>query len=179
MISRKRSKLPYYFGMYIILFFAYQIDIVYANSSWRWLTSSPRELLPIAIIFTLAIEYIGIVVFGKVKQMNWRRTKILGIIIAANIASFLLPFVMRTIAMRATSVNWLEAWEDAFGAGPFYIVLFGYLFITILFEIPVMYGNLKKHTMSKKLLFRLIIALNIVTTCIVAVLERILYKGQW
>ncbi|SCZ08486.1 hypothetical protein [Alkaliphilus peptidifermentans] len=179
MISKKRLKFAYYFVLYLTLFFVYQTDVAYANSSWIWLTSSPKKLLPIAIVFTLVIEYLGIVTFGKLKQMDWKRIKVLGIVIAANVASFVVPYIMRTFMMKATASNWVDAWKSAFNAGPYYIVLFGYLFITILVEIPLVFGILKKHTLSNKFLFGLIITLNVITTSIVAILERILYKGQW
>lgn len=180
MIPQKRLRWTCCFGVYLLLFFAYQTDTVYANSSWRWLTSSPKELLPIAILFTLAIEYLGIMSLGKLKkQMDWKRIKVFSIVIAANISSFVFPYIMRTLMMKATASSWVEAWGDAFNAGPFYIVLFGFLFMTILVEIPIVYGTLKKHTLSKKFLFGLIITLNIITTGIVAILERILFKGQW
>ncbi|MCC5911253.1 MAG: hypothetical protein JJT76_12520 [Clostridiaceae bacterium] len=176
---RKRLKLICLFGVFSFFCFAYQTDVVFANSSWRWLTSSPKELLPIAIISTLAIEYTGILYFQKLKKIEWKRIKVLGIVIAANLASFVLPIVTRAYEMRIFARNWLEAWEYAFDKGPFYIVMFGYLFMTIAIEIPIIYGYLRKYTMSKNLLITLIITLNIITTGIVAVLERILYKGQW
>ncbi|KJF28202.1 hypothetical protein TZ02_05060 [Clostridium aceticum] len=172
-------KLKYVFATSLLVFLTFGNSFVYANSSWRWLTSSPKELLPIAIIFTLAIEYIGILSLGKLHLIKWERIKIFGIIVLANIASFILPYIIRAYTLRPISGGWVNAWRDAFTKGPYYIVLFGYLFLTLLVEVPIVYGFLKKYTLSKKFLMSLIILLNIITTCIVAIIERTLYHGQW
>ncbi len=42
----------------------------YANSSWHWVTTSPLTVLPCAVIFTLLIETIAVVKFGKVDNRN-------------------------------------------------------------------------------------------------------------
>ncbi|NMB28208.1 MAG: hypothetical protein GX987_09195 [Tissierellia bacterium] len=172
-INKKISILSIIF-ICIILF----SNIVYANSSWRWLTSSPRKLLPIAVISTLMVEFMGVLFLGKVKG-KIRPIKVLGIVALANIVSFVFPYIVRAYLFRATAGTFAYAWEDAFEAGPFYIVLFGYLILTILLELPLVYSYLKKYTSNKKALFKSVIGLNLITTIIVAVLERILYYGQW
>ncbi|ARE87276.1 hypothetical protein CLFO_16750 [Clostridium formicaceticum] len=171
--------MKYVFATSLLVFIISHNSLVYANSSWRWLTSSPKELLPLAIIFTLAIEYTGILILGKLNLIKWERIKILAIIVLANIASFIFPYIVRAHTFRAISGGWVNAWKDAFTKGPYYIVLFGYLFMTLLVEVPIVYGMLKKYTLSKKILINLIVILNIITTCIVAVIERTLYHGQW
>ena len=153
-------------------------NIAYANSSWRWLTSSPKKLLPIAVISTLIVEFMGVLFLGKVKG-NINPIKVLGIVALANIVSFIFPYLLRAYMFRATAGTFAYAWEDAFEAGPFYIVLFGYLILTILLELPLVYSYLKRYTSNKKALFKSVIGLNLITTIIVAVLERILYYGQW
>lgn len=179
MESSKRFKLKAIFTVSLLVFSIFHNSLVYANSSWHWLTSSPKELLPLAIIFTLAIEYTGILIFGKRNLIRWRKIKVFSTIVLANIASFIFPYIARANMLRATSGNWVYAWEGAFTKGPYYIVLFGYLFMTVLVEVPIVYCILKRHALGKKFLFNLIIVLNIITTCIVAVTERTLYYGQW
>ena len=153
-------------------------NIVYANSSWRWLTSSPKKLLPIAVISTLMVEFMGVLFLGKVKG-KIRPIKVLGIVALANIVSFVFPYIVRAYLFRATAGTFAYAWKDAFEAGPFYIVLFGYLILTILLELPLVYSYLKRYALDKKALFKSIIGLNLITTIIVAFLERTLYYGQW
>lgn len=60
----------------------------YANSSWHWVTTSPLTVLPCAVIFTLLIETIAVVKFGKVDNRN----KAFVIVSLANLLSFLVPY---------------------------------------------------------------------------------------
>ncbi len=149
--------------------------IIYANSSWHWVTRSPKKVLPIAVFLTLVLETIGIATYNKIKNKG----KVLFIVTIANIVSFILPYVERAYRHMPTSGTWFWAWHSAFDSGPYYMVLFGFLFLTLIAEIPIVYYYLGKKVDNKKKLLYSIISVNIVTTLIVAVLERLLCRGQW
>jgi len=51
--------------------------------------------------------------------------------------------------------------------------------LTLLIEIPIIYNLLKRHVDSKKKLLWSIIGSNIVTTAMVAVIERMVTDGHW
>jgi len=147
--------------------------IVYANSSWHWVTMSPMKVLPFAIIITLLIETVAIMKFGKVS--NGKKTVI--IVCLANLMSFLAPYIERAYRFIPTSGGF--SITAAFNKGPYYIVLLGYLLLTIIVELPIVYFMLRKDSSNKINLLSSIIVFNIVTTVLVAVSERILCIGQW
>lgn len=174
------NQLFYRMIVVLILFtFVYQTT-VYANSSWNWLTDSPEKFLPYAILLTLVIEIGAIVLLGRLKSGFSLKVKGTLIIILANIASFLLPYIYRSIEIESFyGEGWDAAWHLSFTSGPYYIVLLGFLFLTISVEVPIIYLYLKKHTERLRILLSVIIIANIVTTLIVAVMERIMFYGQW
>lgn len=144
----------------------------YANSSWHWLTTSPLTLLPFAILFTLLIETCTVVKFAKVAFTK----KTFLIICLANLLSFLAPYLERAWRFIPTSGFSLTA---AFSKGPYYIIIAGYLILTIIVELPVVYFLLKKDAREKKKLLASILFSNIVTTAFMAVLERLICVGRW
>lgn len=146
--------------------------MVYANSSWHWLTISPLKVLPWAILLTLFIETIIIVKYGKVPNIK----KVLGVICLANLISFIAPYLFRAHSHIPTSANPLLA---AFERGPYYIVLGGYLLLTIVVELPIVYRFLKEITTKRNHLKWSILVANTITTLLVAIAERILCVGQW
>lgn len=85
-MQNRRSKLTIALAFLTILF----TTTAFANSSWHWLTDKrPYELLPLAIVFTLLIEFV--IIYFVNKPGKW--WFVLGIIIVANLASFLLPYL--------------------------------------------------------------------------------------
>lgn len=62
---------------------------------------------------------------------------------------------------------------------PKYIVGFGYLFLTLIAEVPVVYISFKKFITNKKRFLMTIIIVNTVTTIMVAIIERAICKGSW
>ncbi|WP_343770884.1 hypothetical protein [Clostridium malenominatum] len=148
---------------------------VYANSSWHWVTVSPKLVLPIAIILTLVIETFIIYKYGTVQGKD----KVLIVVALANIASFVLPYIERAKRFMAVAGHWYYAWIKAFDSGPYYIVLTGYLILTLIVEFPIVYLVLKKYSKDNKTLGKAILVANIITTLIVAVLERLLCHGRW
>ena len=146
---------------------------VYANSSWHWLTISPRWLLPFAISLTLLIETLAVIKPGKVTKPK----KALLIISLANLLSFVAPYLERAYRFIPTSGGFSVF--AAFEKGPYYMILFGYLVLTLCVELPVVYLLLRRDTSDQKSLGKAIVLANTATTLLVAVLERLICRGTW
>lgn len=152
---------------------------VYANSSWQWVTDSPKEMLPLAILLTLTIEILGILYFCFRSKSTKTKLVVIAVIIVANITSFVFPYVLRAMDSIGVSGGWNHAWKDAFESGPYYIVFFEYFFLTLVVEIPILLGFAQKFNVNKKVAFTVLSSFNLITTVIVATLERIKYYGHW
>lgn len=146
-----------------------------ANSSWRWLTRSPRQVLAVAVVLTLLVETWAITSYGKVTK----KSKAFIVVALANMLSFVAPYVLRAFMFQPISGGFLDAWFDAFDAGPYYIIRLGYLILTLAVEVPIVRHVLKQYTDKPKNLLNSVIIANVVTTVMVAVMERILCRGQW
>ncbi len=146
---------------------------VYANSSWHWVTTSPMTVLPFAIIITLLIETMSIVKFNNLRNIK----KVFVIVSLANILSFFAPYVERAYRFIPTTGGYSIL--SAFNKGPYYIVLIGYLFLTIIIELPTVFLFLKKEVSNRKKLMLTIVISNITTTSIVAICERLICVGKW
>ena len=143
----------------------------YANSSWHWLTkTNPFDVLPYAVILTLLIEYVTI----KRANSITRSLRLFIVICLANVASFLLPYA---ILLMPSDVGY--TFEMSIRNLPRYIVGSGYLFLTLIAEVPVVYISLKKFITNKKRFLMTIIIVNAVTTIMVAIIERVICKGSW
>lgn len=147
--------------------------VSFANSSWHWVTASPLKVLPFAIFFTLIIETFAIALLGKVAETK----KAFIIVCLANLISFLAPYIFRAYRFIPTSggFNLLAA----FNKGPYYIVLTGYLILTLIVELPIVYLFLKKYAKAPMGLAISIISSNIITTLLVAICERQICVGRW
>jgi len=144
---------------------------VFANSSWHWITETrPADILPFVIAGTLLIETIAIRFIPKVKNIS----KIFVVVSVANLVSFLMPYIWAMFDPDEiyTMYQMLER-------TPFYTVGFVFLFMTIVSELPIVYFSLRKETENKDFLLITIIGINILTTIIVAIVERTLCYGQW
>lgn len=148
-------------------------SVAYANSSWHWLTGSPMRILPLAVVLTLAVETGIISGFGRVRNI-WKAVLCISL---ANLVSFLAPILVR--AAETVPVRGSFALSNAFEGGPLYIVFTGYLVLTIIVELPLVYMLLKKDTEKARNLAASILAANILTTVSVAVVERLTSVGQW
>lgn len=146
---------------------------VFANSSWHWITTSPMKVLPYVIIFTLIIEITSVFVLGKIK--NFKR--VFYVISLANLLSYLAPYIERAYRFIPTSGGFKIS--SAFNKGPYFMILTGYLFLTIIIELPITFLLLRKYSESKKMLTVSILGANIVTTIAVAIVERAVCVGQW
>ena len=95
------------------------------------------------------------------------------VVIIANAVSFLLAYALllgHTIYPK---------FNDVLNSGAYYIVGAELVILTLAIEMPIVYNLLKKEVSSKKKLIWSIIGSNIVTTVMVAVIERIVTEGYW
>ncbi|KPU46262.1 hypothetical protein OXPF_01070 [Oxobacter pfennigii] len=159
----------------ILLFIMYPMRTL-ANSSWHWVTVIPMKVLPLAIILTLAIETWGVIVYGKVEE----KVRAFVIVTFANIASFVAPYIYSTYRLnRFYCSGWDYAWERSFNSGPNYAIRLVYLMLTLCIEVPLVYLLLKNRSKNRKKLLFIVIIVNVITTIVVAVLERLICRGRW
>ena len=143
---------------------------VFADSSWCWLTDTrPFDILPPVALATIVIEVLAIWLIPHTGKLM----KTAVAVILANAASFLLPYAL----LLNNPVY--PKFDDMLNAGPNYIVGAGFVILTLVLEIPIVYNLLKKHVDNKKKLLWSIIGSNIVTTAMVAVIERMVTDGYW
>ena len=143
---------------------------VFADSSWCWLTDTrPFDILPPVALATIVIEVLAIWLIPNTGKLM----KTAVAVILANAASFLLPYAL------LLNDPVYPKFDDMLNAGPNYIVGAGFVILTLVLEIPIVYNLLKKHVDNKKKLLWSIIGSNIVTTAMVAVIERIVTDGYW
>jgi len=147
--------------------------IVFANSSWHWLTKTkPFDILPYVAIFTILVEYIAIKIINLINNS----IRLLLIICLANLASFLLPYALIwTSSLAAVGYSF----EMSVNHLPMYIVGLGYLFLTLIAEVPLVYISYKGIITEKRRLFISIIIVNVTTTMIIAIIERMVCRGSW
>ncbi|HQE65619.1 MAG TPA: hypothetical protein PLE05_02180 [Bacillota bacterium] len=131
------------------------------------------KVLPFAAAFTILIETTSVIKLGRVTDFK----KAFYIICLANLMSFIAPYLERAYRFIPTSGGY--SIFAAFNKGPYYIVLAGYLILTIAVELPIVYFLLRKDSVNRKTLLVSILLSNIVTTLLVAVCERIICVGQW
>ena len=145
-------------------------QFVFADSSWCWLTDTrPFDILPPVALTTIVIEVLAIWLIPNTGK--FMKTAVA--VILANAASFLLPYAL------LLNDPVYPKFDDMLNAGPNYIVGAGFVILTLVLEIPIVYNLLKKHVDSKKKLLWSIIGSNIVTTAMVAVIERMVTDGYW
>ena len=143
---------------------------VFADSSWCWLTDTrPFDILPPVALATIVIEVLAIWLIPNTGKLM----KTAVAVILANAASFLLPYAL------LLNDPVYPKFDDMLNAGPNYIVGAGFVILTLVLEIPIVYNLLKKHVDSKKKLLWSIVGSNIVTTAMVAVIERMVTNGYW
>ena len=143
---------------------------VFADSSWCWLTDTrPFDILPPVALATIVIEVLAIWLIPHTGKLM----KTAVAVILANAASFLLPYAL------LLNDPVYPKFDDMLNAGPNYIVGAGFVILTLVLEIPIVYNLLKKPADSKKKLLWSIVGSNIVTTAMVAVIERMVTDGYW
>lgn len=167
------KKSLFYF-LFIIIFMQILSLNVFADSSWHWITDiHPRVIFPIAVIATLLCEFFGVTLICKIKKW-W---KVFLIIIVANLASFLFPCLFFVIfSPYGDFASSIKAFDSNY---PSYIIEPFYLFLTLIIEVPIVYFTLKNECTNRKKLLITVIAVNIFTTAMIAIIERIFCVGSW
>ena len=145
----------------------------FANSSWVWISETrPYDVLPFVAIATLIIETAAL--NGFLKIGNWHRV-FTGVLIG-NLISFAVPYIGYS---NTTPYSDYLTHHEILNRGPFYTVGTAFLIMTLAVELPFMYFWLKKSVKNKKLLVLVTVIANVVTTAMVAVVERILCEGHY
>lgn len=145
---------------------------VFADSSWVWISETrPHDVLPWVAIATLAIETWMIRRFCGIENTF----RIFCVVALGNLLSFAAPYVMA--ALDEVHADFLFSLEHY----PYYITGTVGLLVTMAVELPVEYGLLKKSVpeTAQACLLRTVAAANVVTTLMVAVVERVLCRGHW
>lgn len=158
----------------LFLFFLLVLPVtVYANSSWVWLTDArPYHLLPLAILLTLVIEIGALWNIARVEN-RWRSVCVVGL---ANLLSFCAPYLWEL--GNAGDMNYSATM--ALDRMPIYTVGLFYLLLTLIVEVPVVIELLAQDAKAgKKILRRVAIGSNLLTTLLVFGVERVLCYGQW
>lgn len=145
----------------------------FANSSWVWISETrPYDVLPFVAAATLLIETAALNLILKIG--NWH--KVFTGILIGNLISFAVPYI--GYSNTTPYADYLSLIE-ILNRGPFYTVGAAFLIITVAVELPFMYLWLKKDVQNKKLLVLVTIVANVVTTAMVALVERVLCEGHW
>ena len=170
-MNTKRTEIEYNRPVVaVILGIALIPAAVYADSSWIWLTDyRPFDILPPVALATIVIEVLAIWKIPHTRKF----IKTAVAVILANAASFLLPYAI------CLNDPVYHDFDRVLDAGPNYIVGIGFLMLTFMIEIPIIYNLLKKHVGSRRKLLWTIVGSNIATTAMVAVVERLVTEGYW
>ena len=146
---------------------------VSANSSWVWISETrPYDILPFVIVGTLLIETLAVNILSKID--NWYKTFFA--VLVGNIISFIAPYIGYSNSLYGQMGYTLSQIIDR---GPYYTVGTAFLLLTLIIELPVVYFLLKKDANNKKKLALCIVVANVITTALVALVERTLCYGQW
>ncbi len=158
------------FLMSLIMFFSLTLT-VFANSSWVWLTDvTPFYILPVAVFITITVECLMIA-----SQVDNKTIKVLFFVLLANLVSFILPYLLEYSNAKMV----VDTFDQYLHKGPTYMIGFGYLILTLVSEVPIVYNGVKKNAKDKSKLLKYIFIANAITTVAVAVLERICCRGRW
>ncbi|MBR2417106.1 MAG: hypothetical protein IKB12_00605 [Clostridia bacterium] len=144
----------------------------FANSSWVWISETrPYDVLPFVAIATLIIETAALNLI--LKTGNWH--KVFSGVLIGNLISFAVPY----IGYSNTPPYYDMPLSYILERGPFYTVGAAFLFLTVAVELPFIYFWLKKDVKNKKLLVLVTVVANVVTTAMVALVERLLCEGYY
>lgn len=148
------------------------VTVAYANSSWVWISETrPWDILPLVVVITLAVEILAIRLFGSEKRTG----RIALFVTLGNLLSFLAPYLIKWISYTTQGFGFDKYLNHA----PSFIVGLGFLLLTLIVELPLVYCSLKpKDTPNRRLLYT-IIGANVVTTALVAIVEQTLCRGHW
>ncbi|MBR5571308.1 MAG: hypothetical protein IKV99_01515 [Oscillospiraceae bacterium] len=148
------------------------LTVAYANSSWVWISETrPWDVLPWVIVGTLVIEIFAIRLFGGDKRTG----RIALFVTLGNLLSFLAPYLIKWAAYTMDGFGFDKYLNHApsFITGTFYFAL------TLIVELPLVYCSLVPREKPSRKLMWTVIAANVVTTALVAIIEHTLCQGQW
>lgn len=155
----------------LIMSFGFSIS-AFANSSWVWITESrPYDVLPFVIVFTLVVETYAIAYFSKIES----KSRVFVPVLIGNLLSYAMPYIVESQSMYGEYYGLKHSIDH----GPFYTVGVAFFIMTLVAELPVVYLSLRKKAENKRVLAISIVIVNILTTVAVALVERLLCRGQW
>ena len=167
----KKYKLISSFIISLVLIQLFNLT-AFANSSWVWISETrPYDVLPWVAIGTLVIETLSLMIFAKTKN----NSRTFAFVTIANVISFAAPYLVNLISYSEQQFpfeKYLENW-------PSYTVGISFCIATILIELPIVYFSLRKNVVSIKNFVITVIVSNIVTTILVAIIERLFCVGNW
>lgn len=144
---------------------------VSANSSWRWISETrPYDVLPLVMAVTLAVEIAGLCWIHQIRPVS----RCAVVVLLGNLLSFAAPYIL----LRLFPHTPYEFWQTLEHT-PFYTVGAAYLILTLVVEVPVVYGVLRYGATRQKWLPLTVVGLNVATTVLTALAERIFCHGTW
>lgn len=129
--------------------------------------------MPLAVALTILIEISFVTLTLKITNIR----KVCGVIILGNVMSFITPYIV-VYCIQRENMGY-KTFERAFAGGAYYIIGLGYLFLTIIIELPIVYYGLRKEIKNKTFGCMVICIVNGITTGVVFIIERIACYGQW
>ncbi len=155
----------------LIMSFGFSLT-AFANSSWVWITESrPYDVLPFVVAFTLVAETFFIAHFGEIES----KSRVFVPVLIGNLLSYAMPYIVYSNSLYGEFYGLKHALDHS----PYYTVGTAFLVMTLIAELPVVYLSLKKKSGDKKALAISIVIINVLTTLAVALVERLLCRGQW
>ena len=144
---------------------------IYADSSWYWISEKrPFDILPFVAIGTILIEVMWIRYATRMKELG----KVVFVVVVANLVSFVAPYIIEYLSM-----SWYGSFFDVIDSSPMFTVNVGFLLLTLVVEIPIVYNLLKKYVANKKMLMWHTLYANVATTMMVVIVERLICSGLW
>lgn len=148
------------------------VTTAYANSSWIWISETrPWDILPWVIVGTLVIEILAIRLFGGEKKLG----RIALFVTLGNLISFLVPYLLKWISYAIQGFDFDKYLNHA----PSFIVGLGFLALTLIVELPLVYFTVKPKDAPRRKLLWTIVGANVVTTALTAIVEQTLCRGHW
>lgn len=155
----------------LIMSFGFSLT-AFANSSWVWITATrPYDVLPFVVVFTLVAETWFIAFFCKIES----KSRVFVPVLVGNLLSYAMPYIVYSRSLYGEFYGLKHALDHS----PYYTVGTAFLVMTLVAELPVVYLSLKKKAEDKRVLAISIVIINVLTTVAVALVERVLCRGEW
>lgn len=149
----------------------------HANSSWHWFTDNPLTALPWAVLGVLVVE---VCLISFISHMKITIKSVI-VICLANAFSFLLPYVFIGLspAIYSETTEFFEVIQQYVNKFLHYTVGAAFLILTLVSEIPFVYFTLRRNVGNQRRFLVSILFSNTLTTIILAVVERLIFRGKW